>query len=117
MLGAGQLLFLPIVVVHLDAEHNGARHGGDDIGDEQRPVFKHQALDGKQDTAYTHHQEGGQCDAVGVMGTDGVDSLRHVAKYQTDRTGVTDNVGQVVGDKIDHMRYKIKNVGPQRGPT
>jgi len=84
MLGAAQLLFLPIVVIHLDAEHNGARHRGDDIGDEQRPVLKHQTLDGKQYTAQTHHQEGGQGDAVGVMGADCVDGLGHVTEDQAD---------------------------------
>ena len=32
------LVLLPIVVIHLDAKDNGARGGGDDIGDDQRPV-------------------------------------------------------------------------------
>ena len=101
-LDATPLFLLEIIVIHLDTENNGTRDCRDDIGDEQRPVLEHQALDGKEDAAQAHHQEGGQRNTIGVMGTDGVDSLRHVTQDEADARGVTDDIGQVVGDKIHH---------------
>ncbi len=109
-------VFLPIVVIHLDAKHNGTRHGRDDIGDEQGPVLEHQALDGKEDAAQAHHQERGQGDAIGVVGADGVNRLGHVAQYQANRCGVTDDVGQIVGNEIHHNREVLKKWG-RNSPT
>ncbi len=76
------LLFLKKVVIHLDAKHDGARDSGNHVGDEQGPVLEQQALDGKEDATQAHHQEGGKGNTIGIMGADGVDSLRHVTQNQ-----------------------------------
>lgn len=73
-----QLFFLEVVVVHLDAKDNDATDGGHEVCDEQRPDdfrLVKQSLQHKADAANSHHQEGGQCDAVGVTGLDGLDGL------------------------------------------
>jgi len=107
---------LEVIVVHLDAKYNSTGNGRDDVGDEQGPVLEHQALDGKENAAQSHHQEGGQRDTLGVVGTDGVNRLGHIAKDQANRCCVTDDVGQVVGDKIHHDNIVLKKVGPQWAP-
>ena len=68
-------ILLPIVIIHLDSEHDRARQCSNDIGDKQGPIFQHQALDSEEDSAQAHHQKSRQGNAIGVMGADGVDGL------------------------------------------
>ena len=84
---SGHLLFLDIVVVDFDAEDDYAADSSNEVGDKQRPKhvgLMQQALQHKTHATYTHHQERGQGDAVGIAGADGVNSLRQVAQNHCD---------------------------------
>jgi len=95
-------VFLEVIVIDFDTEHNSTGHGSNDIGDEQGPVSEHQSLDGKEDATQSCHQEGGKGNSIGIMGADGINRLGHVAQHQADGPGVADNVGQVSRDKFQH---------------
>ena len=72
-------VFLEVVVIHLDAEDDGAHHGGEAVSDEQWPVLGEQAIDGKQDASQAHQQESAGGNVVGATCLDGVDSLWQIA--------------------------------------
>ena len=81
------------VVDDLDGDDNHRADGGDDVGDDEGPVADEDALDDKEERAEAHHQEGGHGDALGVAGTDGDDSLGHVAQNHRDRSGPSEDGG------------------------
>ena len=78
---------LEVVVVDLNAKDDEAARSSDEVGDEQRPQhigFVQQALQHEAHTADTHHQEGGQGDAVGLACANGMDGLGQIAQNHRD---------------------------------
>ena len=82
------------IVIHLYAEHDHRRGGGDAVRDRQRPVLRQDALDDEQEAAETHQEECRQGDAVSVAGADGVDGLRHIAQNHAHRGGIANDVAE-----------------------
>ena len=83
--------FLPIIVVHLDAEDDDAADEGDEIGDKQVDVAYQYALNHESEAAYGHHDEAGQRDAVGFAGAYGFDGLWKIAEYHGDAGNPPEN--------------------------
>lgn len=78
---------LEVVVVHLDAEDDDAAHGGDEVGNQQRPEnlgLVEQSLQHEAETAHGHHQESWQRDTVGVACPNGLNGLWKVTQNQAD---------------------------------
>ena len=86
--------FLPIIVVHLDAEDDDAADEGDEVGDEQVDVAYQYALNHESEAAYGHHDEAGQRDAVGFAGANGLDGLWQIAQDEADAGYPAANVNQ-----------------------
>ena len=84
-------MFFVRVVVELDAEDDDRADGGDDVGDDQRPVLQHDALDDEEYRAEAEHAEGGHGNAVGVAGLYGGDGLGQIAQHHADACCVADD--------------------------
>ena len=81
------LFLLEIIIVHLDAEDDDAARSGDEIGDEKRPHdvgLMENALHHETKSANPHHQKSGEGNAIGVLGTDGLNGLGQVAQHHGD---------------------------------
>ena len=94
--GVGFPAAAEVVVMDLDAEHDGRRYCRDGVGDDQRPVdgVAETSLHNEEDAAQTHEQKCGKGDGVGVAGADGIDGLWHVAQHHTDGCHVAKNLKQ-----------------------
>lgn len=75
-----------VVVVDLDAEHDGRRDCRNGVGDYQRPVdgVAEASLHDEEDAAQAHKQKCGEGDGVGVAGADGIYGLGHIAQHHAD---------------------------------
>lgn len=77
------MLFLEIVIVDFDGEDSQTTHGRNEVRDEQGPkdfrpmeyALKHEA-----DATDACHEESWQCDAFGLPGPYGLNSLRHISQ-------------------------------------
>ena len=81
------LFLLEIIIVHLDAKDDDAARSGDEIGDEKRPHdvgLMENALHHETKSANPHHQKSGEGNAIGVLGTYGLNGLGQVAQHHGD---------------------------------
>ena len=82
-----------MIVIHLDAEDDAAHDSGERVGNEQGPVVREPAIDGKQQSADAHEQERASGNVVGSAGANGVYRLRQVAQQQADGGRIAHNEG------------------------
>lgn len=81
------LFLLEVIVINLDSAHDEAARSGDKVSNEQCPEnvrLVEYALQHEAQASYTHHQEGGQGNAIGVACLDGFNGLRQIAQYHAD---------------------------------
>lgn len=75
-------------------EYDSRTNGRNDVGDDQRPVFKHDSLDNEKHAASAQRQKGGSGYTVGIAGTYCGNGLRQIAEHHAD------------GGKIAYYCYK-----------
>ena len=85
--------FFEVVVVHFDGEDDGTHGGGEEVAQEERPVFEQQSLNAEEQASKSHQQECAYGDVVGFAGSQRVYGLWQIAKHHADRCCVTNDVG------------------------
>lgn len=75
-----------------DGEDDDGADGGDGIGDHQRDVGEHDALNHKQHRPESEHQEGRKRDAIRVACAYRPDRLRQIAKDHADRSRIANYI-------------------------
>ena len=76
--------YFPAVVMQLYGEYDSRTNGRNDVGDDQRPVFKHDSLDNEKHAASAQRQKGGSGYTVGIAGTYCGNGLRQIAEHHAD---------------------------------
>lgn len=91
-----------MIVIHLDAENDGAHGGGEQIAQKEGPVAGEYAVDGKEEATQAHEQECAGGNVIGFTGANGVEHLRQVAEHHADAGGITHDFGDMLLDKVKH---------------
>lgn len=55
--------------MHFDGEDDGAHGGGEEVAQEERPVFEQQSLNAEEQASKSHQQECAYGDVVGFAGS------------------------------------------------
>lgn len=97
-----------VVVVDFDAEYYGACYGGYGVGDNQRPVAEHYALDYEEYAAEPEEQKRGHGYTVGIAGAYRIDGLRQVAAHHADG-------GKIAYDVYGYIHGEERLEGECRG--
>ena len=87
-----------MVVLHLDDKDYGCTGGSDEVGDKKEYArtdalrdTQHQSLTHKTETTQGHHAEAWKRDAVGLTGTNCLDSLWQIAQDEADAAHPAEN--------------------------